>query len=135
MPIAHVHRDRTRSGHENESATGLTKLLVRALLDSDLESLVGRRDLHVAGPDSDARPDSSGDELTLEDQLGEPPVPAVLAHPHYDAAWAPPDALARRLEPTGFELAELIRDGLLGSLRRRPFDGLFTFGRWASDDA
>src|SRR5438094_328218 len=134
MPNAHVERD-PRKGHANESATGLTKLAARALLDPHLESFFCRRYLHVAGPDAHTGLDSAGDDLAFEDQLREAPVPPVFAHAHDDAARAAPDSFARCLEPAGDQLAKLVRDCLFGGFGRRPFDRLFLIRRWAPDDA
>src|SRR5256885_14795977 len=135
-PIGHVQRDRPRKGHANEPATSLTRLAAWTLqLDAHLEPVFGRRDLDVSGPDSHACLDSGGDDLSFEEQLREAPIPTVLAHPDDDASRTSPDALPGRLEPTGDQLAQLVRSRLLGSLGRGPLDGFVPVVGRTPDDA
>src|SRR3989475_4754024 len=135
-PIGHVQRDRPRKGHANEPATSLTRLAAWTLqLDAHLEPVFGRRDLDVSGPDSHACLDSGGDDLSFEEQLREAPIPTVLAHPDDDASGTSPDAFPGRLEPTGDQLAQLVRSRLLGSLGRGPLDGFVPVVGRTPDDA
>src|SRR5438874_2093537 len=91
--------------------------------------------LDVARLDADSAFDARRDDRALEHQLGESPLLAVLAHAHDHPLRAAPDALARRLEPPGGQLADLVRDGFRGRLRRRPDDGLVLLGMRARQDA
>src|SRR2546427_11677008 len=135
-PIGHVQRDRPRKGHANEPATSLTRLAAWTLqLDAHLEPVFGRRHLDVSGPDSHACLDSGGDDLSFEEQLRDAPIPTVLAHPDDDASGTSPDAFPGRLEPTGDQLAQLVRSRLLGSFGRGPLDGLVPVVGRTPDDA
>src|SRR6266480_368861 len=135
-PIGHVQRDCPRKGHANESATSLTRLAAWALqLDAHLETVLGWRDLDVSRPDSQARLNSGGDDLSFEEQLREAPIPAVLAHPHDDPRGTSPHPFPGGLEPPGDQLAQLVRSRLDGSFGRGPLDGLVPVVGRASNDA
>src|SRR2546422_10678725 len=135
-PIGHVQRDRPRKGHANESATSLTRLAACALLlDAHLETVLGRRDLAVSRPDSQACLHSGGDDLSFEEQFREAPIPTVLAHADDDPPGTSPHPLPGRLEPTGDQLAQLVGGRLFGSFGRGPLDGLVPVVGGASNDA
>src|SRR5205823_1747973 len=92
----------------------------------NLDPVVRRVHLDVAGPYANAIFEACGDDGAFEDHLGKPPVLSVaaraevLTHLHDHTLRAAPHAFARRLEPASDELAEAVVGSLAAQGRDRP---------------